>query len=74
MDTDILGGIQLGYRTVLTLSGVSKMSNLKKYAYNPDLVIDSLAKFDIDQWFDATLPVKTKSTTKNGVLLDQEVA
>lgn len=50
MDTDILGGIQLGYRTVLTLSGVSKSEDLEKYAYTPDLVVNSIADFDVEDW------------------------
>jgi len=50
MDTDILGGIQLGYRTVLTLSGVSKSTNLNSYAFAPDLVINSIADFDVEAW------------------------
>jgi NagD protein len=52
MDTDILGGIQLGYRTVLTLSGVSKSHNLTKYAYAPDLIVDSIADFNLAQWLE----------------------
>jgi len=42
MDTDILGGIQVGYHTVLTLSGVSKKEQLGTYAFGPDRVINSL--------------------------------
>ena len=44
MDTDILGGIQMGYQTVLTLSGVSKKDQLDAYAFSPDRVIKSLAE------------------------------
>ena len=71
MDTDILGGIQLGYRTVLTLSGVSKLKNLNKYAYNPDLIIDSLANFDIDSWFAESAIQQPTITSQNGVLLEK---
>ena len=42
MDTDILGGLQVGYRTVLTLSGVSKKDRLGSYAFSPDRIINSL--------------------------------
>tara|TARA_R110002020_G_scaffold262126_2_gene476457 strand:- start:15153 stop:15944 length:792 start_codon:yes stop_codon:yes gene_type:complete len=49
MDTDILGGIQMGYKTILTLSGVSKKENLIDYAYGPDMIIDSLQNFDLDK-------------------------
>jgi NagD protein len=43
METDILGGVQLGYRTVLVLSGGTKREDLPRYAYRPDLVVDSIA-------------------------------
>lgn len=52
LDTDILGGIQMGYRTVLTLSGVSKKEQLINYAYSPDLVINSIADLKIDDFID----------------------
>lgn len=47
MDTDILGGIQMGYRTILTQSGVK--GNLDNYAYGPDMVIKSVAELDLDK-------------------------
>ena len=47
MDTDILGGIQVGYRTILTLSGVSKRDHLENYAFGPDLIVDSVAEIDL---------------------------
>jgi NagD protein len=43
MDTDILGGVQLGYRTVLVLSGSTSRDDLKDFAYRPDLIVDSIA-------------------------------
>ncbi len=49
MDTDILGGVQVGYRTILTLSGVSKKEDLIKYAFSPDIVIDSIADIDLEK-------------------------
>ena len=48
MDTDILGGIQLGYTTILTLSGVSKKENLVHFAFKPDLIVKSVADIDLD--------------------------
>lgn len=47
MDTDILGGVQLGYTTVLTLSGVSHKNMLNDYAFKPDLIVNSVADLDI---------------------------
>ena len=43
METDILGGVQMGYRTVLVLSGGTRREDLVNYAYQPDLVVDSVA-------------------------------
>ncbi len=47
METDILGGVQLGYRTVLVLSGGTKSEDLLHYAYRPDLVLDSIAELSV---------------------------
>lgn len=43
MDTDILGGVQMGYHTVLVLSGGTRREDLAKYAFRPDVVVDSIA-------------------------------
>jgi NagD protein len=43
MDTDILGGVQLGYKTVLVLSGSTRREDLGRFAYCPDKVVDSIA-------------------------------
>jgi NagD protein len=43
METDILGGVQLGYRTVLVLSGGTRPDDLAKFAFTPDVVVDSVA-------------------------------
>jgi len=45
METDILGGVQLGYETVLVLSGGTRESDLARYAYCPDIVVASLAEY-----------------------------
>ncbi len=44
MDTDILGGVQLGFHTVLALSGGTRREDLARYAYRPETVVDSLAE------------------------------
>jgi NagD protein len=46
METDILGGVQLGCKTVLVLSGGTRREDLRHYAYRPDLVVDSIASLD----------------------------
>lgn len=43
METDIIGGVQLGYRTVLVLTGSTKLEDLTRYAYRPDMVVNSIA-------------------------------
>ena len=43
METDILGGVQLGYRTVLVLSGGTCRDDLARFAYTPDMIVDSIA-------------------------------
>jgi len=42
METDILGGVQLGYHTVLVLTGSTKPHDLVRYAYQPDVVVGSI--------------------------------
>ncbi|MBX3427299.1 MAG: HAD family hydrolase [Pirellulales bacterium] len=48
METDIVGGVQMGYRTILVLSGGTCRADLVKYAYQPDVVLDSVADLDAD--------------------------
>ena len=43
METDILGGVQMGYRTILVLTGSTKTDDLGRYAYQPDIIVDSIA-------------------------------
>jgi NagD protein len=43
METDIVGGVQMGYRTVLVLSGGTRLEDLPRYAFRPDFVTDSVA-------------------------------
>jgi NagD protein len=52
MDTDIQGGVQMGYKTILVLSGITRKEDLKNYAFRPDLVVDSVKeiKFPLPWW------------------------
>jgi NagD protein len=52
MDTDIQGGVQMGYRTILVLSGITRKEDLKNYAFRPDLVVESVKeiKFPLPWW------------------------
>lgn len=51
METDILGGVGLSYRTILVLSGGTRREDLCDYAYAPDLVLDSVAGIGADLSF-----------------------
>lgn len=73
METDILGGVQLGFHTVLVLSGGTNEEDLDSFAYHPDIVVDSLAnlvevleKHDwIPPWVAGGQPLlKMRSTAK----------
>ena len=43
MSTDILGGVQMGCTTVLTLTGITTKEDLVNYAYRPDIIVESVA-------------------------------
>ncbi|MBK1828658.1 HAD-IIA family hydrolase [Haloferula rosea] len=43
MYTDVLGGVQMGYKTVLVLSGHTSREEISDYAYRPDYVAESVA-------------------------------
>ena len=43
METDILGGVSMGYRTALVLTGGTKREDLHRYAYRPDFILNSIA-------------------------------
>jgi NagD protein len=49
MQTDIRGGVQMGYKTILVLTGVSGKEDLARFAFKPDVVVDSI--------MDISLPV-----------------
>lgn len=49
METDILGGVQLGFKTILVLSGGTCREDLERYAYRPDKIVDSIADLDPGQ-------------------------
>jgi NagD protein len=42
MSTDIQGGVQVGYKTILVLSGVAQKESLSKFAFKPDLIANSV--------------------------------
>lgn len=48
METDILGAVQMGYRSVLVLSGGTRKQDLKDFAYQPDLIVDHIGMIPDD--------------------------
>jgi NagD protein len=53
METDIRGGVQMGYKTILVLSGVSKREDLPKYAFKPDVIAHSISDLEVSQMLEA---------------------
>jgi NagD protein len=49
METDILGGVQMGYRTVLVLSGSTCRGDLPEFAYRPDVIINTIGELMSDK-------------------------
>jgi NagD protein len=52
METDIQGGVQMGYKTILVLSGIATKETLSQYAFKPDMVVSSAdkIKFPLKWW------------------------
>lgn len=42
MDTDIIAGLESGADTVLVLSGVTSLSEVQAYAYQPTMILDGV--------------------------------
>lgn len=47
MSTDILGAVQMGLQSILVLTGTTKIDDLKNFAYQPNLVVDSIGEIDL---------------------------
>lgn len=50
METDILGGVIMGYRTVLVLTGGTQHDDLRRYGYQPDIVVNSIADLCVEEY------------------------
>lgn len=44
MDTDVVSGMESGMSTVLVLSGVTSMDDLRRYAYQPDDILEGVGE------------------------------
>ncbi len=60
MYTDILGGVEMGFVTVLVLSGHTKVEEIGRYAYQPNFVLPSLAQMPDEIWKMAGLGKSTR--------------
>ena len=47
MSTDIQGGVSVGYKTILTLSGMTRSEQLVDYPFKPDMVVDSIKDIEL---------------------------
>jgi NagD protein len=69
METDILGGVQLGYRTILVLSGGARREDLTRFAYRPDKVVGSVADInpaELSEQFAELAPARANGTVRHG--------
>jgi NagD protein len=69
MDTDILGGVQLGFKTILVLSGGTRADDLARFAYRPDKVVDSigdLSHVELLREFTSAEESEPKTTPRTG--------
>lgn len=47
MQTDIRGGVQMGYKTILVLSGVSRREDCNQFAFKADMIVDSIKDIEL---------------------------
>jgi len=53
METDIIGGIYMGFNTILVLSGMADKGSYKQFVYKPTLVADSVNEIELPlKWWD----------------------
>jgi len=75
METDILGGVQLGFHTVLVLSGGTGPELLPRFAYRPELVVEGLGDLaDLLDRNDWRPPWKSADGATPGLALADAVA
>src|ERR1700712_4195261 len=60
METDIQGGVQMGYKTILVLSGIAQKEDLSRYAFKPDLIVGSVDEIEFPlKWWVEQLEVNS---------------
>jgi NagD protein len=65
METDILGGVQLGFKSILVLSGGTSREDVDSYAYQPHMIVDSIADLDhaelLTEFVDPVMRARSRS-------------
>ena len=46
MDTDVIGGIQAGMKTILVLTGVTNVEDVPAVSYQPSRIVDSVGDIE----------------------------
>ncbi|MBI1336867.1 MAG: TIGR01457 family HAD-type hydrolase [Phycisphaera sp.] len=67
METDILGAVQMGYRSVLVLSGGTSLRDIDRFAYKPDIIVNSVADLCTTKFLSGeqtTFPVMALATAE----------
>jgi NagD protein len=72
METDILGGVQLGFKTILVLSGGTRREDLARYTFQPDQVVDSIAELDHEELIRETTEAGRSPLSRNAVRVRKE--
>lgn len=68
METDILGAVQMGYQSILVLSGGTRMEDLSKFAYCPSRVVESVADL-CNPTFSIYVPVDNEAQERYNTLV-----
>ena len=63
MTTDILGGVQMGYRTVLVRTGSTAIEDLPNFEYCPDVVVESIDSLSVEN--DGSLIIREFDDDRN---------
>ena len=75
METDVRGSMELGFMSMLMLTGNTSLADLARYPYRPTVIYDSVADIDIDDArravrrrlaTDSPFPTSTATKTKSG--------